>query len=67
MTMSDYDVDDDGSNDVVDYDDGMSDEGKRKPQRQRANVNSVSITDTEDASETDMLKYDGEYTEIKEQ
>ena len=27
----------------------------------------VSDEDTEDASETDMLKYDGEYTEIKEQ
>lgn len=25
------------------------------------------LTDTEDASETDMLKYDGEYMEIKEQ
>ena len=27
----------------------------------------VSDEDTEDASETDMLKYEGEYTEIKEQ
>lgn len=27
----------------------------------------ISDEDTEDASETDMLKYDGEYTEIKEQ
>lgn len=27
----------------------------------------ASDEDTEDASETDMLKYDGEYTEIKEQ
>ena len=27
----------------------------------------VSDEDTEDASETDMLQYDGEYTEIKEQ
>lgn len=30
-------------------------------------ADTVSDEDTEDASETDMLKYDGEYTEIREQ
>lgn len=31
------------------------------------NVKIEPMTDTEDASETDMVKYEGEYMEIKEQ
>ncbi|RWS26440.1 sin3 histone deacetylase corepressor complex component SDS3-like isoform X2 [Leptotrombidium deliense] len=45
--MSDYELDDDESNDFHTYDE--SDE------------------DTEDASETDMIRFEGEFTEMKEQ
>ena len=51
VAMSDEELDED----QVSVNDGGEYEG------------TISDEDTEDASETDMLKYDGEYTEIKEQ
>lgn len=66
-TMSDYDVDDDGSNDAQDYEENITDEGESRERISRTSAEEIVILDTEDASETDMLKYEGEYTEIKEQ
>lgn len=80
--MSDFDNEDSLSNDGQEYEEGISDEGKLSVDGLsrwhlalffHSKFNSCSsmfkFVDTEDASETDMLKYEGEFshTEIKEQ
>ena len=59
---------DNETDDAQEFEDGASDEGNfNEILLVPAKSNLVLLIDTEDASETDMLKYEGEYTEIKEQ